>query len=700
MAAIKSEDHLLSDILGVPLLEQSGQEIFEELELAFWVYDFNNVDSWNSSGIEKISGYAQEEFQQTPSLWINSIVHPLDRERVRATYIKLKETESFHTEYRIVCKNGEVKWIQEKAVVITRDGTISHNIGIIEDITNRKLIETELQQSELKYRSLVENSAMGVYIIKNNHFHYVNPRILEMTGYTEEEFTTLPFDFLLDEEGKEIARQRIYNYKQGYPNIKQPQIFKIRKKDGQNMYVELRSTLIQSDSDFIVSGSVLDITERKKSEETIQYLAYFEPQTGLRTRSSFYEQLDKAIMQKQDKLLVMFIDLDKFKMINDQYGHHAGDELIREVSRKILDFVGNRGEAGRYGGDEFVLFLSVDNVDPERIMLLASYLHNEISSVSMDGVKDLPTIPSIGISIYPDHGRTSDELIRYADTAMYFAKKISNEHFKIFTAELDQIGRRKAKLTQDLNAALEKGEFFLVYQPIFSLTTREIKKNEALVRWRHSELGLINPDEFIPIAEESGLINKLGDWVLETACRQTALWQQQGFHDLKVSVNISARQLKQDKLIEKLAAILEVTGLASRDLNLEITESASIHNVAYTLPILKGIKELGISLSLDDFGTGYSSLSYLSQLPFDHLKIDKSFIMQMEENPHNKPIVNSILSVAESLNLQTVAEGVEKEEHLNFLQSMGCKLAQGFFLSRPLPVEEIEFFMENTKNLA
>lgn len=697
MKSIIGGTNSISKMFGISLFEQSAKEIFEGLDLAFWICDYDNIDSWISSGVEEITGYSQDYFIQTPTFWRNTVVHEYDRDFVRETYDKLKQSHSFNIEYRINTKRNEVKWIRERAIVVLQNGVPTHDIGIIEDITDKKLIEMELQQSEVKYRSLVEHSQMGVYILKNNRFFYVNSRIVEITGYSQEELLNQSFTLLLDEEGQEIARQRLYNYKNGIENENKPQILRIKRKDGGSIYVELRSTLIENGIDLMVSGSVLDITERKKNEEVIQYLAFHDPQTGLRTRTSFYDRLDSVIMSQRGKLLVMFIDLDKFKMINDQYGHHVGDELIKAVSSKIQNFVGNRGEVGRYGGDEFVLFLSVDNVNIDRIMLLANYLQNELSSVSIDGVKDLAPTPSIGISIFPDHGTTSDDLIRYADTAMYSAKKGCSDHVKVFTTEMDQINRRKAKLTQDLYKALEKGELFLVYQPIISLEDKKIIKNEALLRWKHSEYGLISPNEFIPIAEESDLINKIGYWVLETACQQTSNWIKSGHEDLMISVNLSVRQLKQEDFIEQLIEILNKTKLAPHSLNLEITESASIHNIDYTLSVLGNIKKLGISLSLDDFGTGYSSLSYLSKLPIDHLKIDKSFIMEIEENPFNKPIVHSILRVAESLQIQTVAEGVETEGHAALLLNMGCAQAQGFYFSRPLPVDEIEAFMHKSK---
>ncbi|MET3655516.1 sensor domain-containing protein [Sporosarcina psychrophila] len=442
-----------------------------------------------------------------------------------------------------------------------------------------------------------------------------------------------------------------------------------------------------NDSSALLAVST-DITERKQYEDEIKFQANHDALTGLPNRRMFNENLTNFLENAKiegSRNAIMFLDLDRFKYINDTLGHDVGDLLLIEVSRRIENLLKKRhncAEIYRLGGDEFTILLPHYNAtDSEAFAkeLLGAFRN----SFLIDG-SDYFITPSIGISIFPNDGDDANTLIKHADTAMYYVKERGKNNFQLFNSEMHQEFYRKMMIEKQLRTALDNEEFELYYQPIIDLKTNEIVGMESLIRWNNETLGQVPPDEFISIAEETGMIIPIGHWVLNTALEQNIRWQKEGYQPLTVSINVSVRQLLDPTFLEKVKNAIENTALDGSYIVLEITESIAMYAEAM-IEKLDALKELGISLSMDDFGTGYSSLSYLNKYPLDSLKIDKSFVIGMNRDDENKAIVKMIIAIAKELDLKVIAEGVEGQEEYHFLDEIGCDFAQGYLFSRPLP---------------
>ncbi|MFJ8257296.1 putative bifunctional diguanylate cyclase/phosphodiesterase [Peribacillus asahii] len=429
--------------------------------------------------------------------------------------------------------------------------------------------------------------------------------------------------------------------------------------------------------------------ELEEANKEILHLAHYDTLTGLVNRNYFNIMIEKAITEakkNQYRLAVVFMDLDRFKVINDTYGHGIGDLLLQQVSKRIVSSVREGDIVSRQGGDEFILLLQdVSCVEMEKIM--KRIIQSLSSSFILEG-NEIHCTPSIGISCFPSDGMDAETLIKYADLAMYKAKEKGKNNYQFFTREMNEEILKKLVLENQLRKALEEQQLQIYYQPLLDLRTNRIVSTEALIRWEHPEKGFISPADFIPLAEETGLILPIGEWVLNEACKQTSMWRNQGF-DLSISVNLSNRQLMNENIVETITKALLHHQLDPKHLTLEITESMAIINLADTFHKLKQLQEFGVHIALDDFGTGYSSLSYLSMLPITSVKIDKSFIDDIN-NGMKKEIVKSITNIAHSIGLKVVAEGVEDEQQFTIIRSLGLERVQGYYLSSPLPADEVE----------
>lgn len=430
-----------------------------------------------------------------------------------------------------------------------------------------------------------------------------------------------------------------------------------------------------------------DISERKRAEANIQHLAHHDALTGLANRFSLNVRLDQAIhdaRRNRQSLAVLFLDLDRFKTINDSLGHHVGDDLLVQVSRRLRDGVRESDTVGRLGGDEFVVVLqgvgSANDVARSAAKLLAQLSQ----PYRLDGV-EVHAIPSIGISLFPNDGDTPNGLLRNADAAMYHAKALGRGNFQFYTEELNQSASARFELERNLRLAISRNELEVWYQPLVTAPGGQLAGVEALVRWRHPQHGLITPDQFIGLAEETGLIVELGAWVLRTACEQGAKWLAQGTEALRLAVNLSMRQLRDTQLPRTVATILSETGFPPEQLEFEITESSIMTRPEEAIGMLRALKTLGITIAIDDFGTGYSSLSYLKLFPLDRLKIDRSFISELETDSNDAAIVAAAISLAHNLGLSVVAEGVESVGQAERLIGYGCDELQGFHYGRPQP---------------
>ncbi|MEW6288324.1 MAG: EAL domain-containing protein [Thermodesulfobacteriota bacterium] len=455
-------------------------------------------------------------------------------------------------------------------------------------------------------------------------------------------------------------------------------------------------------------GTVQDITERINAEEKIRFLAYYDGLTGLPNRQLFLEHFNQALFAAQrdgGKVALLYLDLDRFKRINDTLGHSAGDMLLKEIAICLADSIRSSDivakaclpckpgvTLSRLGGDEFTILLS-RLAEEEHAGRVAQRILDLLSQPIRIAGQEVYISGSIGITLYPSDGEDVDMLLRNADVAMYHAKESGRNSFQFFSGEMNQRTMEKLGIETDLKKALERNEFLLYYQPQIDLLTGKVAGVEALVRWQHPRLGMVPPAMFIPIAEEAGLIVEIGQWVLLEACRQAVQWQQAGFAPLRMGVNISSLQFKQQSLVSLVRQVLQTTGFAARFLELELTESAIMQNVGQVNDTLVELKEIGVNLSVDDFGTGYSSMSYLKRFPLDTLKIDRSFVMDITTDANDAAIIKAIIALAKSLGLKTIAEGVETGAQLAFLQEQRCDEIQGFFISRPLPGREVEQFL-------
>jgi diguanylate cyclase (GGDEF)-like protein len=431
----------------------------------------------------------------------------------------------------------------------------------------------------------------------------------------------------------------------------------------------------------------------------ISHLAYTDPLTGLPNRPLFMDHLILALAQagrNHEKVAVFFLDLDRFKDINDSLGHSTGDALLRSVAERIKHCVREGDTVSRFGGDEFTLLIpKIQSVDDA--VNIAKKVHETLKIPFTIGERELFVTTSIGISIYPADGLDPETLVRNADTAMYRAKDSGRDNYQMYAPAMNARTLERLALENMLRRAIENDELRLHYQPLVNANTRQVVGFEALIRWQHPDLGLLSPAHFISTAELSGLIVPIGSWVLRTACAQTKLWHKRFGPNLKVSVNLSARQFQQANLIQEVVAVLRDTGLPAGCLELEITESNAMQNADNSIHTLTELKNLGVKIAMDDFGTGYSSLNYLKRFPIDTLKLDRSFIRDVTTDAEDAAIVSAVISMAHSLNLHVVAEGVETEAQLDLLREQKCDRIQGFFFSPPLPLDRLEQYLQERK---
>ncbi|MCU6796442.1 EAL domain-containing protein [Paenibacillus sp. WQ 127069] len=435
--------------------------------------------------------------------------------------------------------------------------------------------------------------------------------------------------------------------------------------------------------------------ELVNKNKEIEFHANYDFLTGLPNLRLFSETFQKRIesaAKHDSSIAVLFIDLDRFKWINDTYGHSVGDYFLKETSKRITHTLKANELGSRIGGDEFILLLL--GYSQETIAEKAEQISTLLSQPLLYEGQEISVTPSIGISLFPENGDSVETLVKHADIAMYRAKEQGRNNYQFYACEMEDAIVRRAVLENGIRKALERNEFILYYQPQIDLETKKIVGLEALVRWIHPEHGLISPVEFIPIAEETGLIVPIGEWILQTACEQAKLWQVQGFPKLRISVNLSARQVQQKNLVEKISSILQTSELEPELLELEITESIAMYNEEYVINKLLSLKKIGIKIAIDDFGTGYSSLNYLNKFPIDTLKIDRSFVNQIKNTTDNQEIITTIIVMARNLKLKVIAEGVETVEQLRFLEEQQCNEVQGFYFSKPLTVEGIQALLK------
>ncbi|WP_159881389.1 putative bifunctional diguanylate cyclase/phosphodiesterase [Paenibacillus puerhi] len=470
------------------------------------------------------------------------------------------------------------------------------------------------------------------------------------------------------------------------------------------VYEELFSRIISETNDYQLLRSyatIRAVNERKRAEEKIQHMAYHDALTNLPNRLMFDEKL-KACFSDAERngsaMAVIFFDLDRFKVINDTLGHHVGDQLLQRLAQKLQGYVHDKDIVARFGGDEFIILLT-NIAHPDEAAHFAAGIPELLKEPFIIEGQELFVTASIGISLYPHDGIEVDTLLKNADIAMYRSKEKGGNSFHYYHPDMNKRSMHRLNLEIHLRKALERKEFAVYYQPIVDLKNGSVFGMEALVRWHHPEWGMVSPGEFIPLAEETGLIVPIGNWVLRQACRQNREWQRLGYAPLVVSVNISAIQFHQMNFVQIVVDALQESGLAPDLLCLEITENIAMNNVPYILDTMHKLKELGVRISIDDFGTGYSSLSYLKRFRVHTLKIDQSFIRDVTSDEDNAAIVTALIAMSHRLKIKSLAEGVETQDQLEFLISQGCDEIQGYVFSKPMPAREFEDLIQENKQL-
>ncbi|OLP19295.1 hypothetical protein BST81_05930 [Leptolyngbya sp. 'hensonii'] len=646
-----------------------------------------------NSAFEKITGYSRSEaIGKTPATLFRA---GQPEEGIYAEISRsLSSGQVWHGSYIGRRKDGSF-YHQEATLfpVLNYENEVTNYVAIKRDISDRKQTQTKLEHSLSILNATFEATADSILVtdIRGKILHF-NQKFVDLWQ--------IPASILNLRDN----RQSVLHHIAG--QLRDPQSFSSKKmlelyvrphtesydilelKDGR--VLELYSSPQRLDD--VVIGwvwSFRDVTERQRTEARMRYQALYDTLTGLPNRVLFHDRLSDALAQaggREIQVAVLFLDLDRFKLINDTLGHAAGDLLLQEFAQRLRSCLRDSDVLARWAGDEFTLLIPRINGAEEAAAIAQRIMETLKPEFNLDGHL-LRVTSSIGIAIYPQDGTDAETLLKHADAALYQTKEAGRNGYHFYTSTTNSAASAWLTLENHLNRALERQEFVLHYQPQVNLVTGEIIQMEALLRWQSPELGLVSPDQFIPLAEESGLILAIGEWVLRTACRQQRLWQESSLPSVGIGINLSGHQFKQPRLVESIHQILQETGMEPRYLELEITETTVMKDVDRTHLTLEELHQLGISIALDDFGTGYSSLNYLKKFPFHTLKIDQSFIAEVTTDTNDEAIVTAIIALGRVLKLKLVAEGVETREQAQLLQSLGCETMQGYLFSHPVPAD-------------
>ncbi|RAV21058.1 EAL domain-containing protein [Paenibacillus contaminans] len=586
---------------------------------------------------------------------------------------------------------------QEIMAYIIVSGTfLMLGITLVGVLINNRFSQKDLvlQKNERWYRSLYENNTDGIISVDNDgRILSMNPAVTRIAGFASEDFANKHISVLglsISEEHRERTKTLYYSSFNERPESYETAII---SPSGTRIELSIINVPVVIDNQLVGNHIIArDITEEKRAKDKIKHLAFHDDLTGLPNRRMFDQKLKRFIEEAEmthKQFAVMVIDIDRFKMINDSLGHTYGDIFLKAVSARFNEVADvDHVTLARMGGDEFTIICPVGDDGDEP---------SELAKRLLDGLKlpfrlkdnDFYISASIGIAVYPKHGKSAEQLLKSADTAMYDVKKLGKNGYRYYSSDLDKELLDRIELEADLRKAIERNELLVYYQPQFRAEDSRMVGVEALVRWKHPSRGILQPGAFIPIAEEAGMIFEIGTWVLREACRQMREWHVTGGPLIPVAVNLSAQQFHQSNLVNYLLNVLNETGLEAKYLELEITESMMM-DAAVSAQTLRELNQIGVRISLDDFGTGYSSLGYLKTFPIHKLKIDRSFITEIAENDNDKAIVSTIISMAQNLNLDVVAEGIETKDQLDILTQNQCKELQGYYFSRPLSAQDVE----------
>jgi diguanylate cyclase (GGDEF)-like protein/PAS domain S-box-containing protein len=578
--------------------------------------------------------------------------------------------------------------------------------------TQNERMEVQLKESESLHRYIVNSSPDLVYMLdRNGCFTFLNNRVESLLGYTRDELLGKHYAELVDEDHLEMARNIFNERRVGSRAVANAEV-RLKSKLGrrgprlfhaQNVWMELTAMGMYSDDNertrgnFVGTyGTARDISERKEAEEVINFQAYHDLLTHLPNRALLKDRLSLAITharRNKRKLAVMFLDLDRFKLVNDTLGHSMGDRLLKAVASRLQSCLRRGDTLSRFGGDEFTLLLPEVRTRDDVVVIASKILDRLNGPFVIDG-HELFVGASIGIAMYPEAGDSEESLIQNADIAMYHVKARGKNSYQFFSDEMNHKFSTRLSMERELRNGLAQEELLVYYQPQVALASGRIVGVEALVRWQHPSRGLIEPGEFLPMAEEAGLITKVDEYVQKRAFTDVDGWRRAGLGDIRVSVNLSASQLEQENFVDRFVGSLASTGLEATSVNLEITENTLMQDMEVVIPKLKELQRLGMRIAIDDFGTGYSSLSYLQQFPIDTLKIDRSFVCDIRAEEGDASIINAIVAMARGLKLDLIAEGVENRTQLRYLHSQGCSEVQGFIFSQPVPAADVKVLLQ------
>ncbi|MFZ4728326.1 MAG: sensor domain-containing protein [Pseudanabaena sp.] len=692
--------------------ENRTRYLFENNPNPMWIYDLETLRflAVNQAAINHY-GYSEEEFL---SMTIQDIRPPEEIPKLLETIAKISTGFSVPEVWRHCKKDGTHILVDVSAHTLDYQNRKCELI-LANDVTQKMQAEESLKRAEAKYRGIFEHAIEGIFqSTVDGRFLISNPMLAEIYGYASPEnlianLTDIEHQLYVDpqrrleliklleaQEDVKFFESEVYRRDKSIIWTSE-NVHAVRDKAGNILYFE---------------GTVEDITASKRAKAEIEHLAFHDSLTNLPNRVLFRDRLSTALVKARDQLqidlnknslieikstspilAVMFLDLDRFKLVNDTMGHAAGDRLLIEVAKRLTECMFDSTFLARMGGDEFMILVpelqSVESIQQFAQMILQSF-----ESPFFVEEMSLYIGTSIGISLYPNDGQDEETLMKNADTAMFRAKERGRNHYQLYNHAIGAKVKEYVAIEYGIRQALERSEFQVFYQPQINLVTGEIDCMEALARWLHPELGWVPPNQFIPAAEEHGLIVRLGEWVLRTACKQNRAWQIQGLPPIRMAVNFSAKQFQVVDLCDRIMQILAETGLEAKYLELEITESLVMQDQNTTITMLKQLKSQGMSISIDDFGTGYSSLSYLRLLPVSKVKIDASFIRETPQNQDDAAITSAIIAMAHNLNLRAIAEGVERKEQLEFLRSHDCDAVQGYLFSRPVPAHEATLLLQ------
>jgi diguanylate cyclase (GGDEF)-like protein/PAS domain S-box-containing protein len=675
--------------------EHRYRTLFELNPLPMWVYDIDTLrfTAVNDAAVAHY-GFTHTEFL---AMTIADIRPPEELAAMQSALQGLGDRQR-PRQFRHCTKDGTVIDVDVTSFEFFSGGRRARLV-IAQDITERKRADEALRLSEERYRELFENARTsearyrllfernlaGVFrTAADGHVLECNEACARIFGFDSRDafMAADANDFYFDDTERARVVQMLREQRQ-ISNLE----LRLRRRDGSALWVLENVSLLDGD---ILEGTIIDITDRKHAQEQMEYQAYHDSLTHLPNRLLFRDRITLALAHARRSgrtAAVMFLDLDQFKLVNDTLGHTVGDRLLQVIGARLVTCVRAEDTVARMGGDEFTILLA-DLHDRRGASAVATKVLEAVRHPVLVDEHELYVTTSVGIAIFPDDGADAEALLKNADRAMYRAKELGRDNFQFSTPVKFEIAEGRLALERRLRRALEREEFVLHYQPMVEIATGRLVGAEALVRWNHPESGLIQPEDFIPVAEETQLIVPIGAWVLRTACTQMKLWHDSGHPWLRVAVNLSPRQFQDTELVGTVERILAETGFPAPLLDLEITESTAMQNAEFSLSILNRLKEMGIRISIDDFGTGYSSLSYLKRFPIDTVKIDQDFVRDLTSN--DAAIISAVISMARALNLRVIAEGVETEEQLAFLRREQCSEMQGFLYSQPLTVAGFE----------